>query len=163
MIFLPLSLLSRLLLNLSMPLKSAKPVAKSQLHSKPQPTWAGCEREYLTLPHIFQAEPSRIWMESKWNGRNGWNLVGMTCQWEPTQVWLRLGIIPIIFRPFWAEWLRSTRILVLVGSYQIPSTIFSSIFIIYYFILNILSYLILSQEKITPLGFEPKPRNIKQQ
>ena len=29
--------------------------------------------EYLTLPHIFQAE-------SKQNGRNGQNLVGMTCQ-----------------------------------------------------------------------------------
>ena len=40
----------------------------------------GVDIEYLTLPHIFQAEPSGIRVESEWNGRNGRNLVGMTCQ-----------------------------------------------------------------------------------
>ena len=35
--------------------------------------------EYFTLPHSFQADPSRFQVESEQNGRNGRNLVGMKC------------------------------------------------------------------------------------
>ena len=37
------------------------------------------DSEYFTLPHAFRADSSRFRVESEWNGRNGWNLVGMKC------------------------------------------------------------------------------------
>ena len=47
----------------------------------------GCLWEYFTLPHVFRPDPRRIWVDSGRNGRNGRNLVGISCQWEPTQIW----------------------------------------------------------------------------
>ena len=43
--------------------------------------------EYFTLPHVFRPDPRGIWVDSGRNGRNGRNLVGISCQWEPTQIW----------------------------------------------------------------------------
>ena len=69
-------------------------------------------RVLYSPPHIPTGS-KWIRSESAWNGRN---LVGMPCQWEPTQIWLGLGMIPIKFRPVWVEWLGSARIPILPGS-----------------------------------------------
>ena len=55
--------------------------------------------EYFTLPHVFRLDPGGIWVDSGWNGRNGRNLVGISCQWEPTQISPGPGIIPTKFPP----------------------------------------------------------------
>ena len=78
-------------------------------------SWYG--RWVLYPPPLILPDLGRIQVESAWNGRNGWNLVGMSCQWEPTQISLRLQPhshqIPTI--PTGITWIRmdqiSTRIL----------------------------------------------------
>ena len=55
-----------------------------------------------TLPS--PTDSARIQAESGWNGRNGWNLVGMSCQWEPTQI--SLGLQPHSHQILVMCWLR---------------------------------------------------------
>ena len=50
-------------------------------------------------PRRFHLDSAWIQVESRWNGRNGRNLVGMKCQWEPTKISPGLGIIPTKFLP----------------------------------------------------------------
>ena len=58
--------------------------------------------EWSTLPS--PTDSATIQVDSRWNGRNGINLVGMSFQWEPTQISLRLQPhshqIPTIFPPY---------------------------------------------------------------
>jgi hypothetical protein len=60
-------------------------------HIPPGSRWSGRN------PGGFKQIPSGmvgIWEESRWNGRNGRNLAGLTYHWESTQISLGLRIIP---------------------------------------------------------------------
>src|ERR1700678_3137834 len=55
------------------------------------------EIKLSTLP--CPGHSTQIRAESGRIGRNGRNLVGISCQWKPTQIWPGLGFIPTKFPP----------------------------------------------------------------
>jgi len=103
-------------------------------HTKGMMFLNSCQVYICLCPNSFMDEQAKIvWAMSYMKGvlyspqhilsgseRNGRNLVGMSCQWEHTQIWLGLGMIPTKFQPNSNQSERNDLDPLGSQSYQIP-------------------------------------------